>query len=112
MGRRPGWVEMVGILVAAAAILLVGIGLLIVRAGNQRPPLRLPREYALEERGEELYDVEGPRPASPVDRTATVLESGTDRPGPEEVPALPAPRRTPPLIIEHDPGEHRDEGAR
>ncbi|WP_287747698.1 hypothetical protein [Methylobacterium sp.] len=91
----------------------MGIGLLIARALSQRPPLRLPHEYALEERGEELYDVGGPRPASPVDRTATVLETGTEGPAPDHgaPPSLPRPT-TPPQVIEHDPGEHRDEGAR
>jgi hypothetical protein len=104
---------MVGILVAAAAILFVGIGLLIARALSQRPPLRLPHEYALEERGEELYDVGGPRPASPVDRTATVLEAGPEESAPDQgAPPPSRPRRTPPQVIEHDPGEHRDEGTR
>jgi hypothetical protein len=100
--------DMAVFLGAAAALLIVGVVLLLSRAADRRPPLRLPREHLLEERGDELYDAFGPRPASPVDRSAPALEVHSDRPVPETRagPRPAPPARRGPLVIDHDPDEH------
>lgn len=100
---------MVVFLAVAAVILAVGIVLLIVHAADRRPPLRLPREELLEERGDELYDAIGPRPKSPVDRTAPSLEVISDgmpvSPDPVRIEGPRPPMRGGPLMIDHDPSE-------
>ncbi|MFE1600232.1 hypothetical protein [Methylobacterium sp. ID0610] len=108
---------MVVFLAVAAVILAVGVVLLIVHASDRRPPLRLPREMILEERGDELYDAVGPRPKSPVDRDAPSLDVISDgvplRLDPQRLQG-PRPPRGTPLVIDHDPSEHgprpRDQG--
>ncbi|ACA18909.1 hypothetical protein M446_4568 [Methylobacterium sp. 4-46] len=96
---------MVFLLAAAAVTFAVIILLLVLVAGDRRPPLRLPREHLLEERGDELYDALGPRPHGLVDRSDAEPEAPAGRlPGPAP---RPAPHRSPPQVIDHDPDEHR-----
>ncbi|MGY2049885.1 hypothetical protein [Methylobacterium sp. JK268] len=103
---------MVLILAVAAALVAVGVLLLLVRTTERRPPLRLPRESLLEERGDELYDAHGPRPRVPVDRDAPALDTD-GAPSPRALPhggPPPMPPRRIPKVIDHDPDEGRPSG--
>lgn len=97
--------EMIVILAAAAALVFVGLVLVFAHGRGRRPPLRLPHEQELEDRGDELFrDFD--------EDLAGLLEEASRRPaapraGPERLEAPDAPRLRPRggMTIDHDPAE-------
>ena len=92
--------EMVVILAAAAALVFAGV-MLVFGRGRGRPPLRLPHEQELEDRGDELF--------RDFDQDlAGVFEQAAHQPEvPRAYERLEAPRPRPqgPMTIDHDPAE-------
>ncbi|GJD52599.1 hypothetical protein OPKNFCMD_5365 [Methylobacterium crusticola] len=100
--------ETVLILAAAVAVVLSGLAVVVTLARSRRPPLRLPHEQELEDRGDALFRECEPDIAGVLDRTAPVLEARTPA-GPER---LAPPEAEPPhgpgtLTIDHEPGGPR-----
>ena len=97
--------EMIVILAAAAALVFVGLVLVFAQGRGRRPPLRLPHEQELEDRGDELFrDFD--------EDLAGLLEEAARRPTPprahpERLEAPDAPRLRPrgAMTIDHDPAE-------
>jgi hypothetical protein len=97
--------EMIVILAAVAALVFVGLVLLFAHGRGRRPPLRLPHEQELEDRGDELFrDFD--------EDLAGLLEEAARRPAaprayPERLEAPEAPRLRPRggMTIDHDPAE-------
>ncbi|MET7242538.1 hypothetical protein ABZT49_04160 [Methylobacterium sp. EM32] len=93
------------ILAAAAALVFVGLVLVFAQGRGRRPPLRLPHEQELEDRGDELFrDFD--------EDLAGLLDEASRRPAPpradpERLEAPDAPRLRPRggMTIDHDPAE-------
>ncbi|WP_143132067.1 hypothetical protein [Methylobacterium sp. 174MFSha1.1] len=93
------------ILAAAAALVFVGLVLVFAQGRGRRPPLRLPHEQELEDRGDELFrDFD--------EDLAGLLEEAARQPmppraDPERLEAPDAPRLRPRggMTIDHDPAE-------
>nr|WP_245239100.1 hypothetical protein [Methylobacterium platani] len=93
---------MIVILAAAAALVFAGLVLAFGHGRARRPPLRLPHEQELEDRGDELF--------RDFDQDlAGVLEEAARAPEPRRAAPerLEAPRFRPygPMTIDHDPAE-------
>ncbi len=97
--------EMIVILAATAAVVFVGLVLVFAHGRGRNPPLRLPHEQELEDRGDELFrDFD--------EDLAGLLEEAANRPAtprvdPERLEAPDAPRFRPRggMTIDHDPAE-------
>lgn len=69
--------ETLVILAAAAATLLACLFVATLSKGPGRPPLRLPREEEWDDDAEAVSKMLTPTQASPIDRTAQVLDART-----------------------------------
>nr|WP_053078661.1 hypothetical protein [Methylobacterium tarhaniae] len=94
---------MIVILAAAAALVFAGLVLVFGRA--RRPPLRLPHEQELEDRGDELFRDFDHDLAGMLEEAAR--QPAAQRAVPERLEAPDAPRFRPQghITIDHDPAE-------
>ncbi|TGD97137.1 hypothetical protein [Methylobacterium sp. 6HR-1] len=96
------------ILAAAAALVFAGLTLLFAHGRGRRPPLRLPHEQELEDRGDELFRDFDQDLAGALEQAARHPEMR--HPVPER---LEAPRHRPQgrMTIDHDPAEPGHPGS-
>ncbi|AWN48452.1 hypothetical protein DK419_20560 [Methylobacterium terrae] len=97
--------EMIVILAAAAALVFAGLVLAFGHGRARRPPLRLPHEQELEDRGDELFRDFDQDLAGLLDEAAR--DPQAHRAFPERLEAPSAPRLRPQgrMTIDHDPAE-------
>ncbi|WP_157080801.1 hypothetical protein [Methylobacterium variabile] len=93
------------ILAAAAALVFAGLVLVFAHGRARRPPLRLPHEQELEDRGDELFRDFDQDLAGVLEQAARQPEA--HRAFPEQLEAPDAPRFRPQgrMTIDHDPQE-------
>ncbi len=98
--------EMIVILAAAAALVFAGLVLVFAHGRARNPPLRLPHEQELEDRGDELFRDFDQDLAGLLEEAARHPEV-QPRAYPERLEAPDAPRSRPQrsLTIDHDPAE-------
>ncbi|AWN53800.1 hypothetical protein DK412_21090 [Methylobacterium sp. 17Sr1-1] len=96
---------MIVILAAAAALVFVGLVLVFAHGRGRRPPLRLPHEQELEDRGDELFRDFDEDLAGLLEEAAR--QPAPSRVDPERLEAPDAPRSRPRggMTIDHDPAE-------
>lgn len=97
--------EMIVILAAAAALIFVGLVLAFGHGRARRPPLRLPHEQELEDRGDELFRDFDQDLAGLLDEAARDPQARPAIPERLEAPGASRIRSQGRMTIDHDPAE-------
>lgn len=97
--------EIIVILAAVAALVFAALVLAFGHSRNRRPPLRLPHEQELEDRGDELFRDFDQDLAGALEQATRGPEAQAAFPERLAVPDAPRPRPQGRLTIDHDPAE-------
>jgi hypothetical protein len=97
--------EMIVILAAAAALIFVGLVLAFGHGRARRPPLRLPSEQELEDRGDELFRDFDQDLAGLLDEAARDPRARPAIPERLAAPGATSHRSQGRMTIDHDPAE-------